>query len=132
MKYCKAYYLRDLRRFASWAELAKGKEKQLEDDDVVYVRDDLTVTTTGHDTEEDDDLVYDEVSAAWEAFCQDELKFEIPDWEAESIRMREERERGLSIVLGFAYLETGNGVVDLIDVPGHEAFIRAMIAGATR
>jgi selenocysteine-specific elongation factor len=49
----------------------------------------------------------------------------------ETDRLREERERGLSIVLGFAYLETPNGVVDLIDVPGHEDFIRAMIAGAT-
>jgi translation initiation factor 2 gamma subunit (eIF-2gamma) len=49
----------------------------------------------------------------------------------ETDRLREERERGLSIVLGFAFLETPHGVVDLIDVPGHEAFIRAMIAGAT-
>ena len=46
-------------------------------------------------------------------------------------RLKEERERGLSIVLGFAFLDTPHGVVDLIDVPGHEDFIRAMIAGAT-
>jgi selenocysteine-specific elongation factor len=46
-------------------------------------------------------------------------------------RLKEERERGLSIVLGFAFLETPHGVVDLIDVPGHEDFVRAMIAGAT-
>ena len=50
---------------------------------------------------------------------------------AETDRLKEERERGLSIVLGFAFLETSHGVVDLIDVPGHEDFIRAMIAGAT-
>jgi len=50
---------------------------------------------------------------------------------AETDRLKEERERGLSIVLGFAFLETPQGVVDLIDVPGHEDFIRAMIAGAT-
>jgi selenocysteine-specific elongation factor len=49
----------------------------------------------------------------------------------ETDRLKEERERGLSIVLGFAYLETEHGVVDLIDVPGHENFIRAMIGGAT-
>src|SRR3970282_1177903 len=49
----------------------------------------------------------------------------------ETDRLKEERERGLSIVLGFSYLETPNGVIDLIDVPGHEGFIRAMVAGAT-
>ena len=49
----------------------------------------------------------------------------------ETDRLKEERERGLSIVLGFAWLETGAGIVDLIDVPGHEDFIRAMIGGAT-
>ena len=37
----------------------------------------------------------------------------------------------LSIVLGFSWLETTTAVIDLIDVPGHENFIRAMISGAT-
>jgi selenocysteine-specific elongation factor len=49
----------------------------------------------------------------------------------ETDRLKEEQERGLSILLGFAYLETPNGVIDLIDVPGHEDFIRAMVSGAT-
>jgi len=50
---------------------------------------------------------------------------------ADTDRLKGERERGLSIVLGFAFLDTPHGVVDLIDVPGHEDFVRAMIAGAT-
>jgi selenocysteine-specific elongation factor len=49
----------------------------------------------------------------------------------ETDRLKEERERGLSIVLGFAHLELDDSVVDFIDVPGHEDFIRMMISGAT-
>lgn len=46
-------------------------------------------------------------------------------------RLKEEKKRGLSIVLGYAYLESKDGVIDFIDVPGHEDFIRMMISGAT-
>ena len=49
----------------------------------------------------------------------------------ETDRLREEQERGLSIVPGYAWLESERGVIDFIDVPGHEDFIRMMIAGAT-
>ena len=46
-------------------------------------------------------------------------------------RLREEKERGISIALGFAHLDDGTGTVaDLIDMPGHERFVRTMIAGA--
>ena len=45
-------------------------------------------------------------------------------------RLPEEKARGISIDLGFAYwpLESGN-VVGFVDVPGHERFIRNMLAG---
>ncbi len=46
-------------------------------------------------------------------------------------RLKEEKERGLSIVLGFSYVEGSQGMIDLIDVPGHENFVRTMISGAT-
>lgn len=49
----------------------------------------------------------------------------------ETDRLKEEKERGLSIVLGFSYLEGKHGMIDLIDVPGHEDFVRTMISGAT-
>jgi selenocysteine-specific elongation factor len=47
-------------------------------------------------------------------------------------RLAEEKQRGISIALGFAHLEVGSGTdIDLIDMPGHERFVRTMIAGAT-
>ncbi len=46
-------------------------------------------------------------------------------------RLKEERERGMSIVLGFAHLILPGGEIDLIDAPGHEKFVKTMIAGAT-
>ena len=49
----------------------------------------------------------------------------------ETDRLKEEKERGLSIVPGFAFIESEGGVIDFIDVPGHEDFIRMMISGAT-
>jgi len=47
-------------------------------------------------------------------------------------RLQEEKERGITIDLGFAYLDLPNGTrVGIVDVPGHERFIRNMLAGAT-
>jgi selenocysteine-specific elongation factor len=46
-------------------------------------------------------------------------------------RLKEEKARGMSIVLGFAWLRCDEGVIDVIDVPGHEQFVRTMIAGAS-
>lgn len=45
-------------------------------------------------------------------------------------RLKEEKERGISIDLGFAHLDVGGERVGVIDVPGHERFIRNMLAGA--
>src|SRR5256886_14157990 len=46
-------------------------------------------------------------------------------------RLKEEKERGISIDLGFAYLDLPDGErAGIVDVPGHERFIRNMLAGA--
>jgi selenocysteine-specific elongation factor len=46
-------------------------------------------------------------------------------------RLAEEKARGITIELGFAELATENGPrFGVVDVPGHEAFVRAMVAGA--
>src|SRR5512136_203972 len=47
-------------------------------------------------------------------------------------RLPEERERGVTIELGFARLELPSGrSMGVVDVPGHERFVRQMVAGAT-
>src|SRR5690242_11059008 len=47
-------------------------------------------------------------------------------------RLPEEKERGLTIELGFARLALPSGrVLGVVDVPGHERFVRQMVAGAT-
>lgn len=46
-------------------------------------------------------------------------------------RLKEEKERGMTIELGYAYLYLGDGTIaNIIDVPGHERFVKTMIAGA--
>jgi selenocysteine-specific elongation factor len=46
-------------------------------------------------------------------------------------RLKEEKERGISIDLGFAHLDLPDGTqAGIVDVPGHERFIRNMLAGA--
>src|SRR5215204_845141 len=50
----------------------------------------------------------------------------------ETDRLPEEQRRGISIELGYAPLELPSGRrLSLIDVPGHERFVRTMVAGAT-
>jgi selenocysteine-specific elongation factor len=47
-------------------------------------------------------------------------------------RLAEEKRRGLSIDLGFAYAPLPDGsVLGFVDVPGHERFVRTMVAGVT-
>ena len=46
-------------------------------------------------------------------------------------RLPEERARGISIDLGFAHFRAGDFQIGIVDVPGHERFVRNMVAGAT-
>ena len=47
-------------------------------------------------------------------------------------RLKEEKKRGISIDIGFAFLPVPDGsILGFIDVPGHEAFVHNMLAGAT-
>jgi len=47
-------------------------------------------------------------------------------------RLKEEKERGITIELGFAHLDLPSGQqLGVVDVPGHEKFVKNMVAGAT-
>jgi selenocysteine-specific elongation factor len=48
----------------------------------------------------------------------------------ETDRLREEKERGMSIDLGYAPCTIGDLEVGIVDVPGHEHFVKTMVAGA--
>jgi len=45
-------------------------------------------------------------------------------------RLKEEKERGITIELGFAQLDIGELRAGIVDVPGHERFVKNMLAGA--
>jgi selenocysteine-specific elongation factor len=46
-------------------------------------------------------------------------------------RLKEEKARGITIELGFAHLDIPGGIrLGIVDVPGHERFVRTMVAGA--
>src|ERR1700734_3542479 len=44
-------------------------------------------------------------------------------------RLEEEKRRGITIDLGFAFLDLGEVRIGFVDVPGHERFVRNMLAG---
>src|SRR5262245_10861710 len=46
-------------------------------------------------------------------------------------RLPEEKKRGITIDIGFARLDLGDYQLGIVDVPGHERFIKNMLAGAT-
>lgn len=91
-RYCKAYYAADFRKFPGWKEnvasLRKDKQEvngkevevertELKDDDILYLQENLVVTDGIF---KDENIVFDQASPEWEAFCKGELAFEIPDY----------------------------------------------------
>jgi len=88
-RYCKAYKLEDLRKFSGWADAALEKEKELADDAIVYIQEDLTVTNDCLDLDNKDEFIFDKVTPEWEKFAKEDLSFAVPDWEEESRINRE-------------------------------------------
>ena len=89
--YCKAYLLKDLRRFPNWFETrinwkekqpGAGKDdgvnegKELDDDDVIFIHQDFTVTQSMFHSE---NVIFSQVSPEWEEYCGKVLNFKVPD-----------------------------------------------------
>ena len=81
-KYCRAYYLRDVRRFPSWSEKKDAgageasKDRERADDDIVFVHQDYTVTQSMYHNE---NVLYDRVTDEWVHFLERTLAFKVPD-----------------------------------------------------
>lgn len=76
-KYCKAYHVKDLRRFNGWTEKREEHESELVDDDVVYLWDDFTVVRSP--VNPDKGTIFDHVILEWQEFCKTTLNFAIPE-----------------------------------------------------
>jgi hypothetical protein len=89
-KYCKAYSIKKLREFSGWTEKAENarKEKQkgadgkevevtraVTNDDYLYLQENYVVTD---DIFKDENIIFDQVTPEWIAYCHEVLKFEIP------------------------------------------------------
>jgi hypothetical protein len=75
-KYCKAYYLKDLRQYSEWTEKREESDEALTDEDVVYLWDDFVVVRS---PVLPGGVIFDQVTKPWQEFCQTTLGFEIPE-----------------------------------------------------
>lgn len=90
--YCKAYPVEMFRAFSGWQENTQnlrtekkeidGKEveerRELSENDHFYLQENLVVTDGIFI---DENIIFDNITPEWEAYCKDELKFEVPDYE---------------------------------------------------
>jgi ankyrin repeat protein len=88
--YCKAYYLKDLRAYPGWQEQKinwedgryddpdedRPPKARLDDDDVVFLHHDYTVTEL---VGRNENVLFNDVTDAWKIFCHETLGFRVPD-----------------------------------------------------
>lgn len=83
-RYCKAYPVERLRRFAGWSDElylhkptseASEEGRRLQDADVLFIQEDLTVT---EGIFLDENVVFNNVTPEWKQFCESELGFQVP------------------------------------------------------
>ena len=71
--YCKAYQVKDLKKFSGWNGKAAGK---MSDEDICYLWPDLSVTKSCLGDKEN---ILVEITTEWKKFCTGTLKFRVPD-----------------------------------------------------
>lgn len=84
--YCKAYPIVQFREYKNWSERphqaappSEGAE-QAPEHNYLFLQENLIVTAGIF---LDEEIVFDQVTAEWEDFCRNQLKFEVPDFERE-------------------------------------------------
>lgn len=105
-KYCKAYLAKDLRQFDGWKENLDNLRKEtkyennqeveierteLKDDDILYIQENYVVTDGIF---KDENIIFDDLTDEWKAFCHDKLEFEIPVYEPIEIKQADEEGDG--------------------------------------
>lgn len=90
-KYCKPYQLRDVRKYSGWSEsrinwntqesddncaASSGINESFTGDKVVFIHQDFTVTES---IWRDENVIFNDVDAAWQEFCSNVLNFKVPD-----------------------------------------------------
>jgi len=75
--------LRSSKRIVDGKE-TEFKRSRIEDSDILYLHDSYLVTDGIF---KDENVVFDNVSDEWKRFCQEELKFSIPDYKMQSAAM---------------------------------------------
>lgn len=87
-KYCKAYYLKDLRQFPTWTEdrinwkeNTNGTHGKTQDEgspmaEIAFIHQDYVVTKSMW---HDENIIFNQVTPEWQDFCSNVLKFKVPD-----------------------------------------------------
>jgi hypothetical protein len=78
-KYCKAYPAISFREFDGWTENSLESQEELTDDSILYLQENFAVT---HGIFLDEEVIFDQVTPEWMAFCRTTLGFEVPAEEA--------------------------------------------------
>lgn len=77
MRYCKAYYWRDIKKFSHLADLCEPAGKELQDEEIVYVQDDFSLVK--HPAFPEAEHLIRSVTPEWQQFCQQVLQFSVPE-----------------------------------------------------